>query len=845
MVDDEFKKLVLSDDELVNNIIIAMFFNYVRDENNGDKEFTLNEYEFYNWYLNQEDNENAKDIKHTLTDLIKNNLNDNIINDIYNTYKDLSINEGKILISSLSHLFYTQNKYKDDEIGQELDAKIKEFKAYIEDYKDEDAQVTDEYVNTLTSNELQEFNKKLKASILSHIIPSINYDIYASVKEHKPFMSLWIKEIKKEELKGFLTTFINNSISDANTYNDYFTLISGYIADTISNKQFSDFLEAYNIDIQAIKDKYPKNDPHDDKKLKNFVSIKQKLNDKEEKDEELDELFNDPLINEVFNKYLEYQKQQAYINLEDNETDIKTWRKKYDEFIEYLENTPQAKIDEFNILVTLKHLSFNSTQIKAYNPKIANNTIKKPTTKELKEKYKDDVLIKGQINNSDYKLKWARVDTSKITTNVINLRETIAKKVETNTDITTRKIKEIESIKKPTKNDLNKLDELKALLKEQQANNENIQKEITDLKDDLALINKQIEETLDAKQVKSLNSKRRKIEKIIKDKEKILKDNGLSFQMDLFSNKYVYEKKNNRTKENYKLMINADYDIQNFNSEGRNFLHYIPNIDNVIDQLDDDFITIDMSDYLDFTGRPTGNITRLRRNLLNTLIEMRKESYEYSYRDEKGALQEGSLVLIGDVKSTEYKGKATVKVQLGATFKENIKNAFINNQIASVKKDTFKLGQGKNKKVELMARELYVYFVKLARIDAKKGLNNGQWRKLLHLDTLITYLAEINLIKYNPNDYNHTVKEPLENALNMGMELDLFRYETNAFKYYDDIIATANNGANVKDKVSNFESGKEYGIYIYLNASQTDLEKNAKANATYKRYQNKHKATKK
>src|SRR5574344_3145960 len=114
--------------------------------------------------------------------------------------------------------------------------------------------------------------------------------------------------------------------------------------------------------------------------------------------------------------------------------------------------------------------------------------------------------------------------------------------------------------------------------------------------------------------------------------------------MDLFSNKYVYEKKNNRTKENYKLMINADYDIQNFNSEGRNFLHYIPNIDNVIDQLDDDFITIDMSDYLDFTGRPTGNITRLRRNLLNTLIEMRKESYEYSYRDEKGALQEGSLV---------------------------------------------------------------------------------------------------------------------------------------------------------------------------------------------------------
>lgn len=458
---------------------------------------------------------------------------------------------------------------------------------------------------------------------------------------------------------------------------------------------------------------------------------------------------------------------------------------------------------------------------------------KKLSNKQLKEKYKDLVLLDDDV---DLNRKWAKLDTSKVNNEIMTMRENITSKVDSNTDLT---IKELEALKsKPRKNkeDKEHIAELEQRLKEQRQEQKDKEQEIQSLKDDIDLINKQIENTTDTKQQKSLIRKRKSIEKNLKD----MTNTTLIFQQDLFTGKYVYEKKNKRTKESYKLMINQDYNIRNFNQEGRNFLLYIPNIPDIIEQLDEDFITLDITNFLDFTGRENTNISRVRRNLLNTLIEMRKESYEYSFKDEKGVLQEGSLVLVADVKTTENKGKATVKVQLGATFKENIKNAIINGQIANVNRDIFKLGQGKNNKTELMAKELFMYFSRLARIDAKRGLTNGQYQKDLILDTLLEHLIDLNLIKYDLSIYNRSVREPLENALNTGQELGLFSYKTNAFKNYDEAINNGNNGRNAKDKVSNFENEP---IRIILNHLNNDLEKMEQAHKTY--IQNKRKYTRK
>lgn len=842
MLDDELKQLILSDETLINKIIISIFFNAIRLENpEKHRDFDLSDYDFYNWYFNEKQEPHAIEIKEALLNVVKNGLSDTMINDTYNLFNELKVNEGKQVLYTLSRLFYLQDKYKNNIVGQTLDKEIKNIKHYIEDNE----RTNNAFLSTKECNEdnLKEIQDRILAYETNLLIPSINYDVYLEGKPHKPFLELWLNNIPKQDIKDFLINSTSNNLKDAQKYNEYSVKINSFINDTISNKQFNDFLEVNKIKLDDIA------------RTKSLLSVKGKYIKNGGNDKSLEEILNEPQLNKYYELFSKYQKQQAYLDLKQIETDIKTWRDKTDKFIARLKETEHAEYNTFNLMFTLMKLTHNpQEQFTAYNPRVietrAINTPDKPTkkitTKALKEKYKNEVLIKDKLNDTDFNIKWAKIDTSKINTNVLNLRENIINKVSTNKDITLKRIKEIEAIKKPTKKDLEELAELKETYNEQLQNIEHLKAEIVDKKDDILLITQQIEQTTNATDIKKLTTKKREMEKDLKDKEHLLNENGVYLQMTTEGKILVAEKENKRKKEHYKLMVNADYDIQKFNNEGRNFLHYIPNIDGIINQLDEEFITIDLSDYLEFTGRPTGNTTRIRRNLLNTLIEMRKESYEYSFIDPKGALQEGSLVLIGDVKTTEFKGKATIKVQLGATFKENIKNAFMTNQIASVKKDTFRLGQGKNNKVELMARELYVYFVRLARTEAKKGLTNGQWRKLLHLEPIITYLAEINLIKYDPNDYNHNVKEPLENALNMGMELGLFKYETNAFKYYDDIISTANNGANIKDKVLNFETHKDNGIYIYLNANQTDLEKNNKAFKTYtqnkKRYD---KATKK
>jgi hypothetical protein len=425
----------------------------------------------------------------------------------------------------------------------------------------------------------------------------------------------------------------------------------------------------------------------------------------------------------------------------------------------------------------------------------------------------------------------------------MDLRESITKRTQSNTDLTIKKIKELEKDPKPSKEKLAKIKELKLTLKEQQEEQKIILNEANNLKDDIALINKQISDTTDAKQIKSLTRLRNKKHKELIEKETILNNEGINLQSDLLSNKIVVaEKINKKTKESYKLMINRDYDITNFNIEGRNFLYYIPNIPNIIEQLNEDFIPIDIKDYMDFTGRPKGNISRTRTKLQNTLKEMRKESYDYTYIDDKGVLHDDSLVLIGDIKGTEYKGLASIQVQLGATFKDNLKQAFKKSQYIKVNSDVFKIGQGKNNKAENMAKEIFFYLAKMCRTEAKSQVNSGEWTKILHLDTIITKLSELNLIKYDLNRYNECVKEPLLYALNMGIELGYFKYETDAFNYYDNVISSNNNGANVKDKIDNFERGKDYGIKFTINGDMVDLQNNTKANKTYNKYKNKHKS---
>ena len=99
----------------------------------------------------------------------------------------------------------------------------------------------------------------------------------------------------------------------------------------------------------------------------------------------------------------------------------------------------------------------------------------------------------------------------------------------------------------------------------------------------------------------------------------------------------------------------------------------------------------------------------------------------------------------------------------------------------------------------------------------------------------------INLIDYDTRYYSRYVKEPLQDALNLGKDLNLFDYKTNAFEYYDNSISKSMNWTRDKEHIVEFENGKDNGIHIILNADNiADLEKNQKANTTYKKYQKKY-----
>lgn len=822
-IDDELKKIILSDDELKEYFIIYLFYQIQKDENKDIlTDFYLDDYTTFRYYL---DTDGYIDTLNSLSEVLKDSINNEMIDRVTQEYGKLQINETKQVIYALSRLLYLQDKYKDDKLGKIIDDKIKNYLGYVREIEKDKTQYSQEKFKSLTEDKKASLLEKLTTHLYYTEIKAINYDI-AYLKLDN--LMYWINEykMKTDETQAYIKALLDNIIGIATKRLTISQKISAIVNDTEMDLKMANFFENRKEETDRIKEKYNAIIEDD-----GTITI-----DEDKREAYLDELSN------AFDKY----DSENGFNLYDKE-DVINWHNKADVFINHLINYDNPNSEIFTMDYTLDYLAYNDYQRKAYKLNISDKKEdkkekKKLTERELKEKYKDITQLNGE--KLEYNRQFARVDTSKVNSNVYDLRESIVKKVHSKLNITRNKIDQLNKKTKKTKEDLDELNELYLLLSEQEQEQKRLIEETNDLKADIDLLTQQIGQTTDANEIKRLTRKLKDMQKQYKEKTDTLNNEGIYLQGDLLNNQLlVAEKINPKTKESYKLMISNDYDIQNFNSEGRNFLYYIPNIHNVTDELNQDFITIDIKDYLNFTGRPTGNISRIRKNLQNTLKEMSKERYDYTYLDEKGVLHDDSLVLIGDIKGTEYKGKASVKVQLGATFKDNLKQAFIKNQYVQVNSDIFKIGKSNNL-AENRAREIFLYLAKLCRIEAKNQVNGGEWRKDIHLETIINKLIELNLLNYNKSRYNESVKEPLLYALNTGMELGYFTYETDAFKYYDDVIATNNNGANVQDKITNFEKGDKYGIRFTINGNMVNLESNTKAHKTYEEHKKK-KTTKK
>ena len=170
LVDDTFKSCVLSEEEIKRRIGIYLLYNFNKEESkDGEfKTFDLETYDFYNWYLYDKDD--TQQLRDTINDIIKTSLTDDLVNNVYDLYKELVFNSNTQLIYTLSRLLYVQDKNKDNIVGQELDEMIKLYVSYIKN-KDNDEPISTE---NKTLEELEDLNRRLTARNLFYIIPSLN-----------------------------------------------------------------------------------------------------------------------------------------------------------------------------------------------------------------------------------------------------------------------------------------------------------------------------------------------------------------------------------------------------------------------------------------------------------------------------------------------------------------------------------------------------------------------------------------------------------------------------------------------------------------------------------------------
>jgi len=332
LVDDTFKSCVLSEEEIKRRIGVFLLYNFNKSESkNGEfKTFDMETYNFYNWYLYEK--EDTQQLRDSINDIIKTSLTDDLVNNVYDLYKELAFNSNIQIIRTLSRLLYIQHKYKDDEIGQQLDEIIK---VYIDSVKNIDTE--DIVIKDKTLEELEIIGHKITARNLFYIIPSLNYDIHRYKKYERPFMSLWIKGVNRADLVGFLGNFLNNVVEDSTRRIKTSDDINDYINKIINTRQFNEFLKANDDVLRDIIKEYKEINGNNDTTLRLLVSLKDKQNIDDLLDEDIEKQINDPLLNKIYDIYTDYQITSDYLKYQLTSEDIDNWHKKANDFISHIQ----------------------------------------------------------------------------------------------------------------------------------------------------------------------------------------------------------------------------------------------------------------------------------------------------------------------------------------------------------------------------------------------------------------------------------------------------------------------------------------------------------------------------
>ena len=557
----ELEQLLVTDEKTKRTFLTSLLYDVYKDESPQNyKIFLLSDYEAYEWFINKNE-----ELEKSLSSAFSDTISKDMINNTINNYSDLAYNEAKQLIYSISRLLFTQDKHKNDEIGQEIDSRIKEWIRYIKNYDEKEIyKMLDPHNNKVGTLEYQEALDKMNARLFYQVTPSINYDIYNNDKSSRDFMSLWNEKVTSEELHSFIGNYINNKIEDSKTRERFREKLDNLVNDAIERKQISNFEIVYEKEIKELRENITGSKTLTTQKmdLKNTMLLCE-LNEKKQ-NKLLKELTQDKFISSVYDLYVKYKDEKDYKALEQTQEDIKLWREKADNFINHLINFDGIGLmGLFTMDYSLNYLAYNEYQKETYklnldddikvikNEKEKSQNSDKNNSKTAQKKPIVNKASKDEIEKATKKKNKNNYLTNSTPTNraILDTYGAYAGIETSNIEKILLKINEVENNLKQAKTTEKKAD-LKSeleLLKKKKESLEQTQKELSneliEAKDSLREAKREYDEKeqehiLSSDDKKAYNNLICTLSNNVVEKESELKDfnsKGLSFRGNLFN----------------------------------------------------------------------------------------------------------------------------------------------------------------------------------------------------------------------------------------------------------------------------------------------------------------------
>ena len=735
IINEELKKSLLSDKDIENIFMTYLLYNVYK--NDDPKEFdilTYNNYKLFNNLITGKKSDSK--LKASLLEMYNDVISNDLINLVTQELTDLAVYEGKDFINTLSRLLYMQDKHKDDEIGQEIDQKIKEWINYINEW---DKKINKDY---FIDDDLA-LNKYL-SHIFYILVPSLNYDIYYNDKERvnytprRDFLDLFSnKEIKQSDLKDIIKEYLTNKISDSNFIRVLNDKITDFLDSLYNREDLNNFIKNKEQEINNIKEKY------------NITEEKEQLLTKKllQSTFTKDNLTTDPYIDELYDLYEDYKKENNIINYYDTE-DRKIWTKKANTYINSLikYNEKIEKIDYFDINYTLNNLAYNNEQKKNY---IINSEQSKTIKQDNKLLQATSKQLKAIDNARGGLVTYTESDTQTIKNKLKEKQESL-----NNTHIKQDKErlkKEIEDLKK---------DLVKAEQKEKELNEE--YKNVCDYLENI--YKSMANEPKTSSYYKDLKRAKKEQEQRKKELERIIRFSG--WQIDIWGNGNYDLVLNKRNKESLRLTIeNLSKQVAKYTKEEQDIFDFL--INKYLHNTDIKEIKFTLREYEETKKRVAP-----RNYLMNDIQAIRLLFREvwtyYTTNDKTYTFNEEHLFtklnIKGELESDlNNLNNANLDTEISLEPTETLQNLLQDHDNYLYISTSLEIMQLNNDN-EYLAKRLLKYLNYLARVNKSSILT-------ISLDTIIEELQHFGLKHFNmltsKKTYKTEIVDKLEKALNI------------------------------------------------------------------------------